>query len=150
MIRKAIIVVLTLAALGLAILSMNSEQPILFGWPMGDQEEVWVVENMGPLRLMYFRDFEPSKPGFHGSWGSCSVTRKHDFNLVDGTQPHTVYVVDCPTWVPVVVLAVYPTLAFIRAPLRRWRRRRRGLCIKCGYDLTGNESGVCPECGEAV
>ncbi len=20
-------------------------------------------------------------------------------------------------------------------------------CMKCGYDLTGNESGVCPECG---
>ncbi len=21
------------------------------------------------------------------------------------------------------------------------------LCIKCGYDLRGNVSGVCPECG---
>jgi uncharacterized paraquat-inducible protein A len=39
---------------------------------------------------------------------------------------------------------------------REWRaiavneqedRRRRGLCVKCGYDLTGNTSGVCPECG---
>ena len=26
-------------------------------------------------------------------------------------------------------------------------RRKRGLCVKCGYDLTGNESGVCSECG---
>jgi rubrerythrin len=25
-----------------------------------------------------------------------------------------------------------------------------GQCRKCGYDLTGNVSGVCPECGEAV
>ncbi|UCE59492.1 MAG: hypothetical protein JSU63_18865 [Phycisphaerales bacterium] len=24
------------------------------------------------------------------------------------------------------------------------------VCIECGYDLTGNESGVCPECGEPV
>ena len=23
-------------------------------------------------------------------------------------------------------------------------------CIQCGYDLTGNVSGVCPECGEKV
>ena len=23
-------------------------------------------------------------------------------------------------------------------------------CVGCGYDLTGNESGVCPECGETV
>ncbi len=25
-----------------------------------------------------------------------------------------------------------------------------GLCSKCGYNLTGNVSGTCPECGEAV
>ena len=36
-----------------------------------------------------------------------------------------------------------------------WRRRRRllrerGLCLCCGYDLTGNESGICPECGKAA
>ena len=30
------------------------------------------------------------------------------------------------------------------------RRRRSGECTNCGYDLTGNESGVCPECGEAI
>ena len=26
-------------------------------------------------------------------------------------------------------------------------RAARGLCVGCGYDLTGNVSGVCPECG---
>ena len=25
-----------------------------------------------------------------------------------------------------------------------------GLCSSCGYDLTGNTSGVCPECGVAI
>jgi hypothetical protein len=25
--------------------------------------------------------------------------------------------------------------------------RDHGLCLGCGYDLTGNVSGVCPECG---
>ena len=44
-------------------------------------------------------------------------------------------------------LMACPTIAFIRGPLRRWRRRRKGLCVKCAYDLTGNVSGVCPECG---
>jgi hypothetical protein len=36
--------------------------------------------------------------------------------------------------------------------LRRWRRIRRGLCPKCGYDLRNRptESAVCPECGEAA
>ncbi len=30
---------------------------------------------------------------------------------------------------------------------RRIIRRRRGLCIKCGYDLRGTEHAKCPECG---
>jgi hypothetical protein len=25
----------------------------------------------------------------------------------------------------------------------------KGQCLRCGYDLTGNVSGVCPECGSA-
>ena len=29
----------------------------------------------------------------------------------------------------------------------RLRRELPGYCNGCGYDLTGNESGVCPECG---
>lgn len=28
--------------------------------------------------------------------------------------------------------------------------REMGFCEKCGYDLTGNTSGVCPECGEKI
>ena len=33
----------------------------------------------------------------------------------------------------------------------RTQLRERGLpvCLRCGYDLRGNESGVCPECGTA-
>lgn len=52
-----------------------------------------------------------------------------------------------PLWAPFLAFAAFPGLAFIRGPLRRWRRRRRGLCVKCGYDLTGNTTGTCPECG---
>jgi len=30
----------------------------------------------------------------------------------------------------------------------RWRRRRHGLCVRCGYDLVGLAVGLrCPECG---
>lgn len=52
-------------------------------------------------------------------------------------------------WI-VVTLFAYPTIAFIRGPLRRWRRRKRDWCLKCGYDLTGNETGVCSECGTKI
>jgi len=45
--------------------------------------------------------------------------------------------------------------ALLRKRLRRGLRRELRaegvmLCIPCGYDLQGNQSGVCPECGKAV
>ncbi len=33
---------------------------------------------------------------------------------------------------------------------QRRKRRRQGLCLTCAYNLTGNVSGVCPECGTDV
>jgi hypothetical protein len=34
--------------------------------------------------------------------------------------------------------------------LRRERRAKRGRCLECGFNLTGNVSGVCPECGTEI
>ena len=48
-----------------------------------------------------------------------------------------------PCWFLLLVAAIPTVFLF-------WRDRRRyppGHCQKCGYDLTGNESGVCSECG---
>jgi hypothetical protein len=36
-----------------------------------------------------------------------------------------------------------------RIARRTPRFRQTGRCPACGYDLTGNVSGVCPECGSA-
>jgi uncharacterized paraquat-inducible protein A len=56
----------------------------------------------------------------------------------------------------VLLLFVLWLAALVRAGLsarrgfRQYRgvlRQDRGLCAACGYDLTGNTSGVCPECG---
>lgn len=34
---------------------------------------------------------------------------------------------------------------------KQWKARlRKDLCLHCGYELTGNTSGVCPECGESI
>jgi hypothetical protein len=32
----------------------------------------------------------------------------------------------------------------------RWQRSSQGLCTRCGYDLRGNCSGTCPECGTTL
>ena len=49
----------------------------------------------------------------------------------------------------IAILEASAVAVFFRRP---WRRRpsRRGVCARCGYDLTGNTSGTCPECGEPL
>lgn len=52
-----------------------------------------------------------------------------------------------------LVAAVYGLLLaleqalWIPARMRTRRRRKRGYCERCGYDLSGVAIGVCPECG---
>ena len=50
-------------------------------------------------------------------------------------------------WIPLWVIALPVAVAW---GIIRWRRRPipHGHCSRCGYDLTGNTSGTCSECGE--
>jgi len=50
---------------------------------------------------------------------------------------------EVPMWLVIVTasIATYVLCA------RRTRRRPHGLCGVCGYDMRGNTSGRCPECG---
>ena len=56
--------------------------------------------------------------------------------------------VSLPAWLPALLFAILPTFRAMSA-LRACARPGPGHCQKCGYDLTGNVSGVCPECGQA-
>ena len=50
-----------------------------------------------------------------------------------------------PHWFTATCLAILPAIW-----LFKWNKRRAlspNACPACGYDLTGNESGECPECG---
>ena len=59
--------------------------------------------------------------------------------------------------IPGVTVRAYPTWMFLIVALiptyLAWRKLRRplpGHCQQCGYDLTGNVTGVCSECGETI
>ena len=167
MIRKVVIIALTLAALGTAgvwVASCTVVPPFL-----RDSNGVHAVG-----QTFWFNDGR-------GSWGWCAgdISRRSELKFMVVTKPSNSHAVRegshgfagfgwsrfvipfqgghwltrsiyMPTWAPVVVFGTYPVLAFIRGPLRRWRRRRKGWCVHCGYNLTGNVSGVCPECGERI
>lgn len=58
-----------------------------------------------------------------------------------------------PIWLPAILISIYPAIVWrnhFSTTGRQKRRRERSLCIHCAYDLTGNTSGLCPECGHPI
>lgn len=93
-------------------------------------------------------------PGWHAEY--CGTTANSKYHERSGYLPFLVNVMPyggpgfslfIPYWLTIV------TETLIGACLPAWmlhRRVREGLCVRCGYNLTGNVSGVCPECGVQV
>jgi hypothetical protein len=54
-----------------------------------------------------------------------------------------------PFWPILLLTSVFPAF-FVRTLAHKRFRKVRGFCADCGYSLTGNTSGVCPECGTRV
>lgn len=59
------------------------------------------------------------------------------------SMAHRYFEIIFPVWIPVLL-----TLILCRSLLRhdRWHLSEAA-CRRCGYNLTGNISGICPECG---
>lgn len=60
------------------------------------------------------------------------------------------YSIDLPFWMTTILFALYPLYYLTFHTLRNKLQAHRGFCIQCSYNLTGNESGVCPECGTEI
>ena len=48
------------------------------------------------------------------------------------------------------IIAGIPQFLGRRREIIGVRRNARGECLDCGYDLRGNTSGICPECGQPI
>ena len=87
-----------------------------------------------------------------GSWcGEGFDYWCHDTNILG--ERMLVRRVSVPHWLILGILAAYPCVSGSFAARRNLRRRRRHThdqCLTCGYSLTGNTSGTCPECGQEV
>jgi hypothetical protein len=94
-----------------------------------------------PAKIDFQFGSEQHEWGF--TWGSF------DF-LPQGNRGHNFsYEFIAPIWAFEVLLLPFPLLwIFVR--IRARRRFQTGQCVACGYNLTGNTSGLCPECGANV
>jgi hypothetical protein len=52
-----------------------------------------------------------------------------------------------PLYVPFVLVGL-PTCILFYRDRRSVRWAGTGRCVECGYDLAGNTTGACPECGQ--
>ena len=54
-----------------------------------------------------------------------------------------------PFWFPAVLTLILPGCRLSHVIMHR-RRKALCLCFQCGYNLTANLSGICPECGMPI
>ena len=104
------------------------------------------VRTPGELRVCFGFGYSISTPELGACGGLWMMTE----DVAPAERPRMIrthYSVFAPIWFVFAVFALYPTIVVIR---RLRMVRREGCCRQCGYDLTGNQSGVCPECGKAI
>ena len=170
MIRKIIITVLILAAVGTATLWVVSRSERVAFEPI-DSDRDWLCVDFHRGRvtayyLTYNFDGQHAylqhslRPGamiqhsmLRGNLNPKNLSRLRGRFQFVGNAPgrlSQVRYAAFPLWVPLLVLAAYPCASLTFSSLRRRYRHRRGRCSNCRYDLTGNISGVCPECGTEI
>ncbi len=114
----------------------------LRGWPMlsmwceypkhGRGEPVAIAGGIElPLMEQGFREYYP---GFRSTWPKALPLRIRAVGFMTNTAFYAALL-----WLPFAPFAA-----------RRMIRRRRGRCVRCGYDLRGIQHDVCPECGGSI
>lgn len=176
MIRKTMMAILAVGAISLAAIgSVGYLLPVYRGFSITPRVHGYVFFSDGLLRLYGYSAAEgitltPSAyartvtvgratdgavclrilhayPGQVGSYALVSQA----FPAPPARTTPTIHLTGVRTSVslPVALLIAYPLVALTRSRILR-HQRRVGYCAQCGYNLTGNVSGLCPECGTSV
>jgi hypothetical protein len=114
------------------------------GWPILTMRSLLTVDAQsrkpnwrGALRLRPAKDYFYAQPRL---------------NIQDpeiGTVPLLPIPVPFATSTAAIAAPIFLLLT-VPPALRRHLRRRRGHCLRCGYDLKANYAAPCPECGHAA
>ena len=153
-VRKVMIVLVLLCAAEVLAVGAYSYQTnrILLWWAGTDQYGPYleVASESGNAEIVHRRGTGIENTSRHSnSIGLASWTDGPVFRGLGGKCFGRHATIRVSIWAIFVLLLVYPATAFVR-DRKRFRRDLRlsaGLCTQCGYNLAGNQSGLCPECG---
>jgi hypothetical protein len=113
------------------------------------------IENISPRQIAIVRNGErvarrmneSLKMGMEGNRRIASL--RAQLAAASAARPPRLDRRAIPYWMIAACFAILPA-AWLAGLARRQSRLNAGGCIACGYNLTGNTSGVCPECGTPV
>ena len=114
-----------------------------------------VVQDAPPAHAAMIRSFntEFTDWWFRAALVPTTESAWRGFGHARGQTRESLYafrLVQAPWWAVTAALGLWPAGYALRQTvwaLRRAGRLARHRCPHCGYDLTGNLSGRCPECG---
>jgi hypothetical protein len=179
MLRKTVFIMMLLTAICLGGgAAVSFHEPLYQGFSPTERFHFYMHCHEGLLRLYAFGCEEPAVMVPRRDASQIEFLRASDRRLIQllrhasptGIEPYeliwrrplsrragsvavTMYGLRCRAGLPVALLIVLPAVGVVvdRAWMRiQHKRKRRGLCAECGYDLTGNTTGVCSECGGAA
>lgn len=153
MIRKASLTLLSTLAVLTVLLWIRSHGNDCYGeLIIGERFQLGVMAIGGTLQLTAI---DPRQANYGESCVSPVVGQRGwpkpiEFNSGMGWAGKDSWQLIMRLWVPFLVLGAWPFLSACRLAYRRLRRGTEPRCGQCGYNLTGNVSGVCPECGVGI
>jgi len=160
MIRKAFIIMLSMLAAGTVVMwivSYTVANKQLATYDVHEHGVMWTfwrnrdatagcAIGEGKLELFLSSRIDPSRPPPEWHWGGVG------FRVDQFFMPRGVFIVRCieaPFWFAFIAFLGYPLFSLVSGRYRQVQRRKKGLCMKCGYCLLGLNERRCPECGNA-
>jgi hypothetical protein len=93
-------------------------------------------------------DVRSSPRPFPLTWGFQFSSNREASGFKDPKTAPLIWAITVPVWFLLVLLSIPPAF-WLRRTVRQIRRRRRGLCPQCGYDIRAS-ADICPECGSPI
>jgi len=149
----ALSILLAIAAVVMACISPRSQsftldlrKDVILSVSGGAIDVFHYSQVLGPPTLMSYQEWM----GFGCGHGPIPLRVDSPDDPLPVVPFNRMDIVAFPCWALAVVLFIWPAAAFIRGPYRRFRRRKSGCCLRCGYLLKGLTEPRCPECGERI